>query len=133
MKPPLKITVDKNVDLKRLRKLEQQGKIEIIDVKIENPTKIKNKALPLAVLGHTKLGEMLLADNNSFYDQIIKILGTDKIGDAIILDAHSRSKNDLFVTNDKDAFINYGKRERLEKSFSNLKIVTVVELEQIII
>ncbi len=130
---PLKITVDKNVDQKRLRILERQGKIEITDVKIENPTKIKKRLFPLAILGHTKLGEMLLSDDNSFYDRIIKIIGTDKIEDAIILDAHIRSKNDFFVTNDKVAFINYGKRESLEKSFPNLKIVTMVELEQIII
>lgn len=133
MNIPLKITVDKNVDLKKLRKLEQQGKIEIIEVKIENTTnKVNNKVLPLAVLGHTRLGEMLLADNNSFYDHIVKIIGVDKVRDAIILDAHIRSKNDYFVTNDKDTFINYCKRERLEKSFPNLEIVTVIELEHII-
>ncbi len=129
----LRITRDKSADLKRLKKLETQGLIEIVEIKIEGyPNKIKNSKLPVAVLGHTVLGEMVLAGDDCSYEDIRSIIGKHNVKDAITLEAHIRNKHDYFVTEDKDEFINEGKRSLLEAKFPGLKIVTVEELEKIL-
>jgi predicted nucleic acid-binding protein len=49
-----------------------------------------------------------------------------QLRDALILEAHIREGRDVFVTNDKKAFVNHGKREKLEAAFS-IRILTSQE------
>jgi len=46
--------------------------------------------------------------------------------DTIILEAHIREKRDVFVTDDKRAFINHGRKKKIEDKF-NTRILTKEE------
>ncbi len=127
-----KITRDKGVDLKRLKKLEQKGLIEIFDVKIENETKkVSKKILSVGVWDHSKWNEFVWGSGNCSYNDIRQTIGEDNIKDAMHLEAHIRNGFDYFVTNNPRDFIRNGKKESLEEQFPGLKIVTIDELEEL--
>lgn len=129
----INITRDKNVNLKRLKKLERAGLITIHEVQIEEiPKSAKNKILPVLVFGHTEWGECSFAGEKCNYPKILDIIGKENIKDAIHLEAHIRNGYDYFVTEDKGDFINNKKREKLQHEFNNLEIVTLDELENIL-
>lgn len=126
----LKITRDSGANLKLLRRLEQNGDIEIHDVMLESGRenrKTKKKIFPVAVFGHARFGESVFAGADNPYNELRNILGQANIEDAMQLEAHIRSKHDYFVTEDNDFL---GKRLVLKERFG-VEIVTPQELEQI--
>ena len=129
----LKITMDSGVDLKRLKILEKDGLVEIHDVKGENFARsVRCRESAVFILDHSTLdGEDVLTDNSERYEKIIQIIGRGNFQDARKLDAHIREEFDYFVTNNPRDFIYNNKREKLQNSFSELKIVTIDELEDI--
>ncbi len=125
------VTIDTSVDLKRLRELEKQGLIRIEKAHIENRIKKIKKELPtVAILGHALLPARLGPFKNFF--KILSIIGKSNVNDALILEAHIAYGNDYFVTNDIKDFIRSGRREKLERTFPGLKILTVEELERLL-
>jgi predicted nucleic acid-binding protein len=125
-----KITRDSGANVKKLKTLEQQGYIEIYDVKLENGRenkKVKEKILPVLVLDHARLGECVLGGEDTVYDDIRKIIGKNNIEDAMHLEAHIRNKHDYFVTEDTD-FLKV--KNELQEKFS-IKIVTPDDLMSI--
>ena len=127
----LAISVDKNADLKALRKLEVSGLVELYAVGIEgfeNTKKLKNKELPVAVWGSplTTWGNSCWAGEESKYRAIERIVGRQNHGDCLHLERHIESKRDVFVTDDND-FLSC--RDQLASEF-NVTILTVSELQQ---
>jgi hypothetical protein len=124
---------DKNVNLKRLRKLVRAGLIEVYELDLENRPKGSRFVPPVAVYGTTAYGQSVYggdADQERL-KTILRIMGGGRqsIGDALTLDAAFRNGHGYVVTNDKDEFIANGKRERLEALLPQVKIVTPKELE----
>jgi hypothetical protein len=129
----ISITRDKGANLKKLRRLENDGKIQINEIQFEEmPKKYKKAILPVAVFDQTSWDQCVLAGDDCKYEEIREIIGKSNVRDAINLEAHLRNGFDYFVTEDKNEFIKNGRREMLESKFLGLKIVTVVELEHII-
>lgn len=127
---PLSVTRDSGANVKLLKKLEKDGLIKIHDVMMENGRvnkKVKEKILPTGVWNHSVWGEFVWGSDDSAYDDILKIIGKNHIEDVMHLEAHIRSKQDYFVTEDRD-FLD--KREELKAAFP-VKIVTPTELEGI--
>ena len=126
----MKITRDACASVKILKKFEKEGCIEIYDVMLEGGRenkKVKRKILPLGVLDHSRWNEAVWAGDGNAYDGLCKILGKDKIEDAMHLEAHIRNKFDYFVTEDTDFLC---KREVLKKKFG-VNIVTPNELQEL--
>lgn len=125
----LKITRDSGADVKLLKILERKGWIKIFDVMLENGrdnSKVAEKMLPLGVWDHGRWGECLWADSDNQYDAIRNVVGSQNVKDAMHLEAHLRSSNDYFVTEDKDDILN--KRVELRKQFG-IKVVSPEELQ----
>lgn len=126
------VTCDQNADLKRLRRLEIDGKIELHAVAIEELKHTKrisnqNKEKPMGVWGspHAKWGEAVWGSETSSFKEIQKIIGKENHADVLHLERHVNSGRDYFVTNDND-FLKH--RAVLEKTFA-IRITTVDELE----
>lgn len=130
-KTPIRITRDSGANVKLLKELEQNGYIKIYDVVLENGRenkKVKNKIVPVLVLGHARLGECVLNGKSNQYKAILDIIGNDNVKDAMYLEAHFRSGNDYFVTEDKgDILI---KKDELEKQLA-IKVSSPEELSEI--
>ena len=127
MKTPLIITRDSGANVKALRKLERAGLIECHDVMLENGRenrKIPNKMKPIGVWGHSRWGESVWPSEDCLYDEIRQIIGKRNVGDAMHLEAHIRSGNDVFVTEDNDFL---SKRDELNAEFG-CEIMTPDEL-----
>lgn len=123
------VTIDSGVDFKRLKKLKEQNLIKIEKINLENKIKgVKIENSTVEILDFARLPFRL--GPCKIYDDIINIIGKENFKDAMILEAHINSKNDYFVTNNPKDFINNGKREKLEKIFIGLKILTIEELEE---
>ena len=126
----LKITRDSGANVKILKAMENEGYIKIHDVMLENGRenkKVKNKILPVGVWDHARWDEAVWASSDCAYDEIRKIIGMNRVEDAMQIEAYIRNKHDYFVTEDND-FIN--KRDELNEKFG-VKIVTPKELEKI--
>lgn len=125
----LRVTADSSANKRILRRLVGRYLIEVFDVNIENFSKNTEKVPAVAVWGHSKWndGSVWGSDDGTF-DEVAKILGKHNMGDIRHLEAHIRSGNDIFVTEDLDEFIRDGRREKLEQTFSGLKIMTSDEL-----
>jgi len=125
-----KITRDANANVKILKSLEKKGLLEIYDVMLENGRenkKIRNKILPVGVCNHSRCGECVVgSDEDNIFEDICKILGKNKIEDAMHLEAHIRNKHDYFITEDKD-FLQ--KKEILKARFA-IEILTPIELQK---
>lgn len=127
---PLSVTCDSSANKKILRELEKLGLIQIFDVNIETFSKKTEKVKAVAVWDHSKWNDGSVWGSGSGHFQSAKeIIGGHNIGDAQHLEAHLRSGNDVFVTEDLDEFIRNGRREELERKFSGLKIMTPDELK----
>jgi len=109
-------------------------------------TKIAPLSKPIRevlVIGETPLGAGVLAgdDSQSILDRILEIIGDgsfprsgrretltpgqhNQLRDAMIFEAHVREKRDIFVTTDVTAFVNDGRREKLE-TLCSTRIMTV--------
>jgi len=122
------VTVDKNVDLQKLMKLERKGIIRIYQVEVESTTKkIKDVDFPVAVLDYTRLNGSLVGSkiDERKFELIKRIIGGNNVGDTIHLYTHIRKKRYYFITEDKDIL---DKKSILEKKFKGLKIKTANEL-----
>lgn len=124
------VSVDKNADLKALRRLEAADLVELFAVSIEgfeDTKKLKNQEPPLAVwdspLGGW--GNSVWASDNSKYSEIEKIVGRQNHGDCLHLERHIESKRDVFVTDDNHFLCC---REQLASAF-DVTILTVSELQ----
>ncbi len=126
-----KITRDANANVKILKSLEKKGLLEIYDVMLENGRenkKIRNKILPDGVCNHSRCDECVVgSDEDGIFGDIYKILGKNKLEDAMHLEAHIRNKHDYFITEDND-FLQ--KREMLEAKFG-VNILTPKELQEL--
>ncbi|GHA54874.1 hypothetical protein GCM10008927_20870 [Amylibacter ulvae] len=125
----LTVSCDVNVNIKPLRKLEQENKIKIYAVAIEGiekNKKISNKELPIAVIGSAffKIGSAKIASVDTAYTKIQKIIGKPHHGDVLYLEGHISSGRDIFVTDDNDFL---SKRDVLQDEF-NIVIKTTSEL-----
>ncbi len=110
-----KITADSSANKKILFDLRDRGCIELSIVQRETDVKkIKNKIKPTGVYGLVKYGQATHG-RTMYYKEILKIIGRNNAGDALNLDTHIKSGNDIFVTEDTD-FLNY--RTELFKKFS---------------
>jgi predicted nucleic acid-binding protein len=133
-KVPEKVAVlrDKNVDLKRLKRLVEAGLIGVYELDLEERPRVGNFVPPMWVLDQTKLDHSVLSSeiDEIRLDAIRSIMGGRlQIADALTLDAAFRNGHLYVVTNDKTDFIRDGKRERLEALVPGVKIVTIDELE----
>jgi len=94
-----------------------------------------------AVWNESPWGNAVWPDKDNSFEEIIDIISSGSfpkdrsnltdaqkrmLRDAMILEAHVREKRDIFITNDKRAFINHGRRERIENKFGT-KILTKTE------
>jgi len=99
--------------------------------------------LETAVWGESRWDECEWSDDESkdFLEEIFRIISSDsfpkerdslsngqrrQLRDAMIFQAHFRDNRDIFVSDDKKAFINNGRRAILENTF-NTKILTSEE------
>lgn len=127
----LKVTVDRNADLKALRKLEADGLLELYVVAIEgfeDTGKVKNKVMPVAVADSpfSRIGSSRIAADDTSYRAIQRIVGKQNHGDCIHLEAHIASGRELFVTDDNDFL---SKKEELKNELG-VEVATVTELQQ---
>ena len=125
----LTVSVDRNADLKALKKLEASGLVELFAVAIEgfeDTRKLKNKEPPVAVWDSplTTWDNSAWASEDSSYEEIEKIVGRQNHGDCLHLERHIESGRDVFVTDDND-FLSC--RDRLAEAFG-VTILTVTEL-----
>ena len=129
----LKVTVDVSADLRRLKRLESTGKIELFAVAIENhknTRKIKNKQLPTALIGSkfATIGNSVIASETNKFHHLQSIVGKEHHADILHLERHLESDRDYFVTDDNDFL---SKREMLFDQLG-VQIVTVEELEDLV-
>jgi len=110
--------------------------VSVTDREVEG-TPFSVKLVPLGkvsevfVLGESRLGEAVLAGEKTGarLDDILQVVSNKsfpadrsrlsegerhQLRDAMILEAHHRAGNEIFVTNDKKGFVNHGRREKLE-------------------
>lgn len=125
------VSVDKNADLKALRKLEASGLVELFAVDIEgfeDTKKVKKKELPIAVIDSPfgLIGRSVIAADDNKYQAIQQIVGKQNHGDCLHLERHISSGRDLFVTDDND-FLSC--REELDKVLGII-VLSVTELIQ---
>lgn len=126
---PLSVTCDSSANKQILRQLERRGLIKIFDVNIETFSKKTDKIKAVAVWDHSKWDDgSVWGDGSSHFQSAKEIIGGHNIGDVRHLEAHLRSGNDFFITEDLDEFIRNGRREELEEKFSGLRIMTPDEL-----
>ena len=128
----LPITVDKNADLKALKRLEVAGSVKLFAVAIEgfqDTKKLKNKEPPIAVWDSPLAGwdNAVWASDDSKYPEIEKIVGRQNHGDCLHLERHIESGRDVFVTDDND-FLSC--RDQLSETFG-VTILTVNELKNV--
>jgi hypothetical protein len=127
----LTVSVDKNADLKSLKRLEASGLIELFAVSIEgfeDTKKLKNQEPPIAVWDSPLGGwdKSVWASDDSKYSDIERIVGKQNHGDCLHLERHIESKRDVFVTDDND-FLSC--RHQLSEEFG-VTILTVGELKE---
>ncbi|MCB6179996.1 hypothetical protein LHP98_17900 [Rhodobacter sp. Har01] len=127
----LTVSVDRNADLKALRKLEAAGLVELFGVSIEgiqDTKKLKNQEPPIAVWDSPLGGwdKSVWASDDSKYSEIERIVGRQNHGDCLHLERHIESKRDVFVTDDKH-FLSC--RHQLSEAFG-VTILTVSELTE---
>lgn len=136
----IRILRDKNANYKRLKRLQELGYIELLDVLLEDniPKKSGSKRVaPMeGVIGETATIPFRIPSQEEAdrYEQARKIIGKGSVRhrDALTLEAAYRYKADYFVTENKKDFINHGKRQVLEQIFPGVKIVTLEDLEKIL-
>ncbi len=103
MNKKLSVTADSGANLKLLRKLERQGFIMITAVNLENgkQNRVSDKIGPVGVWGKSKWGDgSVYASEDNIYARVLSVVGKDNYQDARHLEAHYRSGNDIFVTED---------------------------------
>jgi hypothetical protein len=125
----LKVSCDRNVNIKVLRQLELLGKIEVHGVAIEgheDNRKLSNKTLASAFVGSlfATIGNCKIVPNETPKKEIEEIIGSQHHGDVLHFLDHLLSERDVFVTDDNDFL---SKRTALEERFRT-KVRTAAEL-----
>lgn len=98
---------------KKLRSLQQSGLIKIVFVNMENAkenTKISEKISAGFTVGVSCLdGKDVIVNEASskIYDSIRELIGRNNYQDARQLEAHFRSGNNIFVSEDKNDILTY--------------------------
>uniref|UniRef100_UPI0025E4014F hypothetical protein n=1 Tax=Pseudooctadecabacter sp. TaxID=1966338 RepID=UPI0025E4014F len=128
----IRVSCDQNANLKRLRRLETEGRIELYATNIEGLRETRRisderKLPPLAVYDseHATYGNMVLAADDNPWSRILKLIGRSNMADAHHFETHIRHGHDVFVTSDRDILDH---RDRLQSEFDT-KIMTDEELE----
>ena len=127
----LKVSCDRNVNIKVLRQLELRGMIEVHGVAIEgheDNRKLSNKTLAYAFIGSpfAKIGNCKIVPNETPKKEIEEIIGSQHHGDVRHFLDHLLSGRDVFVTDDNDFL---SKRAILEQRFKT-KVLTTEELAE---
>ncbi|MFA6271583.1 MAG: hypothetical protein WC693_00550 [Patescibacteria group bacterium] len=144
-----KITIDTNVlplseiDEKLLNQYFEVAYTSVTEREV-NGTSFEKEIIKLkkifesGIWGESTWGNAVFAGEENKLNDIIQIISSSsfpierenltaiqkkQLRDAMILEAHFREKRNIFVTNDNKAFINYEKREKLEKLL-HTKIMT---------
>lgn len=133
MKEKITLTLDSSANFPRIRKLQDQGFVEITMVNYENgkrSKKAKIKQDPTAVWDSTSFDQMQWADEeDTVLEELKKLLGKINLGDCIQLEAHHKSGRDYFITEDRDDIISRG--VELKELFG-IKVLMPEELEELI-
>lgn len=127
MRTVLLVSVDQGVDLKKFRQLQNQGKIRLQQVRDTEQAwrDVQKHGQPFR-LDHSILnGPDMLADDN--VHNVESMFSKNQRNDFTHIYSAYQIKADYFVTNDKDDFINNGRREKLELLMPGLKIRTTEE------
>src|SRR6266516_6039074 len=128
---PVPVLRDRSADLKRLRRLERDGLIEIYESALEEPPNRGPVRVlsSLAVIGYGKLDYMTLASESQLevYKSVKRIVSGGGSKDSMTLETAIRHGLRVFVTDDVDDFLRH--KKRIELQFPGLKLLTVTELE----
>ncbi len=109
----IKVTADSGASLRKLREVKNVVVVSAVDLENGKYNKIKPKIGPVGVWGVSKWGDgSVWAGNDCIFDDILKIVGKNNIQDARQLEAHHRSGNDVFVSEDRDDILS--KRDELK-------------------
>ena len=128
-KQSIKVGIDQNVNLKKLRQLQRQGLIELHQAnELEQTWSDIVQQKKGFMLGYSRLdGPDVLADET--VHEVERIIGLDKRVDIAHIYACYLNDCEYFVTEDANAFIANGRREALE-SLLGIKIRRTKELIQ---
>ena len=127
------VTRDSGANVKILRALERAGLIQVTDVLLENGRtnkKFSAKEPAIFVIGHSHIGECVIAANHTPHSRIREIIGRDPrhVKDAMHLETHLRLGHDYIVTEDSDFL---SKKDILCQEFE-CEIVTPDELREML-
>ena len=122
------VAVDQGVNLKRLRELQRQGRIRLVQAHTleQNFKHVSDQGKAFRFDASTFDGPDLLADEN--IQEVERIIGKGKSADVEHVYASWLNKNDYFVTENVEDFIREGRREALENVLPGLRIRTTEEL-----
>ena len=126
------ITADSGANLKLLKELECQGLITIAVVDLENGkhNNVSDKLGPVAVWGKFKWGDgSVWGSEDTIYEQLLSTVGGNNYQDARHLEAHYRSGNDIFVTEDYGDILS--KKEALLEQFG-IRVMSPEELKSLL-
>jgi hypothetical protein len=124
----LMVAVDQGVNLKRLRELQREGRIQLVQAHtLEQSFKHvsaqgKSFCLDMSTLDGP---DMLVGDNRQ---EVERIVGKVNIADIEHVYASWLNKNNYFVTENVDDFICNSRRDALENVLPGLRIRTTEEL-----
>ena len=126
------VTADSGANLKLLRKLERQGLITITAVNLENgkQNKVSHKVGPVGVWGKSKWGDgSVYGSEDNIYEQVLSVVGGHNYQDARHLEAHYRSGNNIFVTEDLGDILS--KKEALFEQLG-IRVMSPEELKSVL-
>ncbi|SRR6266567_2608938 len=126
------VTADSGANLKLLRELERQGLITITVVDLENGkhNSVSDKLGPVGVWGKCKWGDgSVWGSEDNIYKQVLSVVGGHNYQDARHLEAHDRSGNDIFVTEDYDDILS--KKEALFEQIG-IRVMSPEELKSLL-
>ncbi|MCP5038893.1 MAG: hypothetical protein GY945_14975 [Rhodobacteraceae bacterium] len=94
-----------------------------------NTSKIKQKELPIAVVGSkiATIGNADIAADDNKYSEVQNIIGRGHHADALHLEGHRKSGRDIFVTDDNDFL---SKKAALFKTLG-IRVATVDEIDEL--
>jgi hypothetical protein len=122
------VAVDQGVNLKRLRDVQRQGRILLVQAHtLEQSFKQVSDQGKSFRLGTSRLnGPDLLVGEN--LQEVERLIGKGNSADIEHVYASWLNKNDYFVTENVDDFIRRGHRDALENVLPGLRIRTTEEL-----
>jgi hypothetical protein len=133
---------ERGFELGRVSVTDREVEGTQFEVRIEGVSQV----LESAVVGESRSGQAVWSSRESPFEEILQIIvgaafpaersnlsrtKRHDLRDAMILEAHVRERRHTFVTNDVDAFIRSGRRERLESRFG-IRILTRDEFAALI-